>query len=100
VAFSITGNKLAALGSDSWLYVWTMDKDQPELFLTLPVIPRRTVVGSAASRSDHALWFDWVSDDCIVIVSGIAALSGVCTDPDKWRGRINALAPAFGGSIK
>jgi WD40 repeat protein len=100
VAFSITGNKLAALGSDSWLYVWTMDKDQPELFLTLPVIPRRTVVGSATSRSDHALWFDWVSDDCIVIASGIAALSGVCTDPDKWRGRINALAPAFGGSIK
>jgi WD40 repeat protein len=92
VAFSPNGQKLAALGSDNWLYVWTLEPDTAELYLAVPAIPRRAVVGDAAHRSEQTDWLDWVSDDRIAVATSIAAISILRIDPARWLKRIDALA--------
>jgi WD40 repeat protein len=91
-AFSPDGRKLAALGSDGWLYIWSLRQSEPELYLALPVMTRRAIVGNDASGRQIASWLAWVADDQIAIAVGTAAISVVNIDPDKWLKRVDALA--------
>ncbi|MEJ0050154.1 MAG: TIR domain-containing protein [Methylovirgula sp.] len=91
VAFSPDGKKLAALGSDNRLYVWTLEVDGPEPYLAIGLIPRRTGVGRTGDRRENVSWFDWISNDNVAIAGDIAAVSVINTDPVRWLKRINGL---------
>lgn len=91
-AFSPNGQKLAALGSDNWLYIWSLRQNETQLYLALPVFTRRAIVGDAGKRGELATWLDWVSDDYVAIAAGTAAIRVVNIDPDKWLRRIRGLA--------
>jgi WD40 repeat protein len=91
VAFSPDGRKLAALGADNRLYVWTLGDSGAELYLSVGTIPHRGIVGDAA-QSGNARWLDWISGDHIAIATGSAAISVVDIDPANWLKRIDDLA--------
>jgi WD40 repeat protein len=91
-AFSPNGQKLAALGNDNWLYVWTLEGDEAELYLALPVITRRSLVGNTGNGREVASWLDWVSDDRAAIAMDSAAIRVITIDPAKWRKRMDGLA--------
>ena len=97
VAFSPDGQKLAALSADNWLYIWSIGPKAAELYLAVPVITRRTLVGAAGTEHEHATWLDWIADDRVAIATGIAALRVVTIDPEKWLKRIDGLA--LGGGV-
>jgi WD40 repeat protein len=92
VAFSPNGRKLAALGDDSRLYVWTFDDSSAVLEFAVTVVMRRGIVGDAADRHGYATWLDWIADDRIAVATNIAAISIIGTDPDKWLQRIDSFA--------
>jgi WD40 repeat protein len=92
VAFSPDGKKLAALGDDKRMYVWTFDQNVVTRYLTVGVVPRRAIVGDGAGGNEKADWLDWLSDDKVAVVTDIAAISVFVIDPDKWLKRIDSLA--------
>jgi WD40 repeat protein len=92
VAFSPDGQKLAALSADNWRYIWTIGPNAAELYLAVPVITRRTLIGAAGKEHEHATWLDWIADDRVAIATGIAALRVVTIDPEKWLKRTDGLA--------
>jgi WD40 repeat protein len=92
VAFSPSGRKLAALGDDSRLYVWTIDHNTVALEFAVTVITHRSIVGDAGNRHGYATWLDWIADDRIAVATNIAAISIIGTDPDKWLKRIDSFA--------
>ena len=92
VAFSPDGKKLAALGTDNRLYIWTLGENDAVLYLSIGVIPRRAVVGDAAQHHDHANCIDWISEDRVAIATYSAAITVIGIDPDKWLKRIDGLA--------
>ena len=92
VAFSPDGRKLAALGNDGRLYVWTIDHNAVALEFAVTVITHRGIVGDAANRHDQAKCLDWIADDRIAVATNIAAISIIGTDPDKWLKRIDSSA--------
>jgi WD40 repeat protein len=91
-AFSPNGQKLAALGSDNWLYIWTLGESEPELYLALPVITRRVIVGNVGNDRKSATWLAWASDDHVAIAIGTAAISVLNISPTKWLKRLDGLA--------
>ncbi len=94
VAFSPDGKKLAALGSDMRLYVWTVTQADAELYLSVSIMPRRAIVGEITQRSSQTSRIEWVSDDRLAIPTGIPAVSVVTVDPVRWQARIKKLAAA------
>jgi WD40 repeat protein len=94
VAFSPDGSRLAVLGNDNRLYVWTLGENSVDLYLSVSIVPRRGIVGNTANRGAHASWLDWVTNEQIAVATGIAAVSVYSIDPNKWLKRIDDLAAA------
>jgi WD40 repeat protein len=92
VAFSPDGKKLAALGDDKRMYVWTFDQNLVARYLTIGIVPRRIIVGDGVGGNEKADWLDWLSDDKVAVATDIAAISVFVIDPDKWLKRIDSLA--------
>jgi WD40 repeat protein len=100
VAFSPDGQKLAALGSDNRLYVWTFGRHEPELQFVVGVIPSRATIGDAGQRNETATWLDWVSTDQVAVATRSAAVTVISIEPAKWLKRIDGLASGAEGSVK
>jgi WD40 repeat protein len=92
VAFSPNRRRLAALGTDKRLYVWTLGLDSVELYLAAGVVPRRALVGDRAHRAEYAGWLAWLGEDRVAVATNIAAISVFGMDPDKWLRRVDNLA--------
>jgi WD40 repeat protein len=92
VAFSPDGKKLAALGDDKRMYVWTFDQNLVTRYLTIGIVPRRAIVDDGAGGNEKADWLDWLSDEKVAVATDIAAISVFVIDPDKWFKRIDSLA--------
>ena len=95
VAISPDGGKLAALGNDKRLYIWALAQNSPELYLVAGVVPmHRAVIGEGTRRAEYAAGIDWIDSDRVAITTGIAAITVISIDPNKWLKRIDALALA------
>ena len=92
VAFSPDGKKLAALGNDKRLYVWTVGQNSAEPYLNIAIVPRHAIVGDATRRREYAGWLGWVANDRIAVATGIAAINVIGIDSAKWLNRIDGLA--------
>jgi WD40 repeat protein len=90
VAFSPDGRRLAALGNDSWLYVWTIGDGGAAL--EFAITARRSLVGNAGDSQVQATWVDWIANDRIAVATNTAAINVITIDPDKWLHRIDGLA--------
>ena len=97
VGFSPDGQKLAALGNDKRLYIWTVGQNGAVLDLDVGVVPRHAIVGDAARRSEYAGWLGWIANDRVAVATGIAAINVIAIDPAKWLSRIDSLAPVRRG---
>jgi WD40 repeat protein len=92
VAFSPDATKLAALGADNRLYIWSLLEDRADRFVVVNSIPNRSVVADADRRQERASWIAWVSNDSIAVATGMSAVSVIGLDPVKWRRRIESIA--------
>lgn len=93
VAFSPDGTKLAALGADNRLTVWSVRGTEVERLAGLGTIPSRAALATADRAQENARWLAWVGNDSVAITSETAAVTVIELDPVKWRRRINAIAP-------
>jgi WD40 repeat protein len=89
VAFSPNGQRLAALGADNRIYIWSFVDGKAARLVTFS--PARSVVEGEYRQNDRIGWLAWVSDETIAMVNGPAGISVVQLNSDKWRGRANDL---------
>ena len=93
VVFSPDGSKLAALGSDSRVYVWSLRADGAERYAVFGALPRRSALADARDRERIATWLAWIGNDAIALATTESAINVIGLDPAKWQRRIEALAP-------
>jgi WD40 repeat protein len=93
VVFSPDGSKLAALGSDNRVYVWSLREDGAERYAVFGALPRRSAVADAKDRERAATWLAWIGNDGIAVATAESAINVIGLDPAKWQRRIEALAP-------
>ncbi|MET0923309.1 MAG: TIR domain-containing protein [Xanthobacteraceae bacterium] len=93
VVFSPDGSKLAALGSENRVYVWSLREDGAERYAVFGALPRRSAVADAKDRERAATWLAWIGNDAIALATTESAINVIGLDPAKWQRRIEALAP-------
>jgi WD40 repeat protein len=98
VAFSPDGGKLAVLGSDGRLYVWTMRGDIIERYAVVNAVPSRATVLDGERGQQRARWLAWVGNNAIAVATEISAINVIGFDSARWQRRIEAVAsiPASG----
>jgi WD40 repeat protein len=99
VAFSPDGRRLAALGTDNRLYIWSLGEEELALYLSVGVITRRAIVADRVNRNEQGSWLAWISDDRVAAAVESAAISVFEIEPDRWLRRINSLAQGAGRPI-
>jgi WD40 repeat protein len=92
VVFSPDGSKLAALGSDNRVYLWSLREDGAERYVVFGALPRRSAVADAKDRERAATWLAWMGNDAIAVATTESAMNVIGLDPAKWQRRIEALA--------
>jgi WD40 repeat protein len=91
VAFSPDGNKLAVLGSQNRVDIWSLREEGADLYATFNAFPERAAI--VDSREQNASALDWLTNDNVVIATGNSAIHVIGLDPVKWRRRIGGLIP-------
>jgi Novel STAND NTPase 1/WD domain, G-beta repeat len=94
VAFSPDGTRLAAVGGDNRLYIWTLHEGRAERFAVMNTLLARSAVEDGDRRRDGALWLDWVTNDRIALATSGSAITIIGLDPAAWRRRVDGLAIA------
>jgi WD40 repeat protein len=92
VAFSPKGTKLAALTSDSKVFVWTLRDDGAERFATFKAVPARRRLADGATPEPGATWLAWVTDDSIAVATGTSAIDVIGLDTATWQRRIESVS--------
>lgn len=98
VAFSPDSKKLAALGSDSRVYVWQLQDGEFELSLSFRSIPERSTVVEPEQRSRVARWLAWVTPDQVAFAAEQSAVNIIDIDPAKWRRRSASVVATEGSA--
>ncbi len=100
VAFSPDGLKLAALGADNRLSVWSVRGSSVERLAALSAVPTRAVLADGDSRHQNARWLAWVTNHSIAITSETPAITVIEFDAAQWKRRTDAIAPVPFSQIK
>ena len=91
LSFSPNGKKLAAIGGDSRLYVWTFVNGAGTLFLNLKDVRKadnlRRVQGEPGLQAG---WLTWTADDIIAVSTG-SSVAIIHLEPSGWGTRIDSL---------
>ena len=99
VAFSPDGSRLAALGSDSRLYIWTFGSKTIGLELAVTATHSGRV-GDGTDSGDFATWLDWLANDRIAVATSTAVIGVLTIDPDKWLRRMDGLAAGIAAAAQ
>jgi WD40 repeat protein len=94
VAFSPDGTRLAAVGGDNRLYIWTLHDDRAARLAVVNTLLARSAVEDGDRRREGAIWLDWVTNDRIALATSISAITVIGLDPAAWRRRVDGLAIA------
>lgn len=93
VAFNRDGSKLAALGKQNRLYVWTRTQGASERFAVVDASLAKSVVAETGSASRNIGWIAWMPDDQVAVATGTSTVRVIRLDPAHWAQRISAIAP-------
>jgi WD40 repeat protein len=93
VAFNRDGSKLAALGKQNRLYVWTRTQGASERFAVVDAALAKSVVAETGSANPNIGWIAWMPDDQVAVATGTSTVRVIRLDPAHWAQRISAIAP-------
>ncbi|MCB1744926.1 MAG: WD40 repeat domain-containing protein, partial [Gammaproteobacteria bacterium] len=93
VAFSPSGDLLAALGSDDGLHLWRFDPENghAEPIASVPAVPSLLQTSADGLRARQASWIAWIDDTHLGIATRGGRILSLLIDPERWRTRIEAL---------
>lgn len=93
VAFSPSGARLAALGSDNRLYLWRVNPatGTPVLTATALATPSTAKAGRMTSTARRAAWIAWTDDETLAIATIAGDVLTLNVNENDWTARAAAL---------